>query len=760
MVHKDANLAVVGHLDAADRKQLEASLRASDRPFSAMMDDIPMSAVMLDIKGRVTYCNDHLSLVTGWPREEMIGRDWFVFVIWSDTNDVRTNFATALASPVKPWHRENEILTRSGERRRMRWNNTVLRSKGGEVIGTASIGEDITEQRLGESRIKQLNRVYAVLSGINALIVRVRDRDELFREACRIALEHGEFRMALVCIEDRDAQRIVPVASAGMAAELQASITDILRSNVGVANSLIAQSIRYNKTLVANDSLADPRVLWGKEYAESGVRSIAILPLMVSNEAVGALALFARESEFFQEEEIRLLTDLTANISFALEGIEKEKKLNYLAYYDVLTGLANRSLFLERLELFKRSAVSGGHKLAVFLIDLERFKNINDSLGRPAGDELLRQVEHWLTSRVGDPSLLARVGADQFALVLPEVNQEGDVTRLLEKTVEALPQQVFHLEGAEFRIGVKVGASLFPDDGADADDLLKNAEAALKRAKAKGDRFLFFTEKMTATVADKLTLENQLRQAVDRGEFVLHYQPKVSLASSKLTGAEALIRWNDPRTGLVPPAQFIPILEETGLIFEVGRWALHKAIEDYLRWHNVGLAPVRIAVNVSPLQLRHRDFIAEIERTIGIDAHAAAALELEITETLIMEDVKLSIAILQAIRDIGVSVAIDDFGTGFSSLSYLHKLPIDSLKIDRSFVNGMTIAPEGLALVSTIINLARWLKLKVVAEGVETEEQQRLLRLLSCDEMQGYIFSKPVPGEIFEAKYLTSSPIG
>ncbi|MDP3617260.1 MAG: EAL domain-containing protein, partial [Rhodoferax sp.] len=225
-------------------------------------------------------------------------------------------------------------------------------------------------------------------------------------------------------------------------------------------------------------------------------------------------------------------------------------------------------------------------------------------------------------------------------------------------------------------------------------------------------------------------------------------------ASGQVTSAEALIRWNNPRTGLVPPGSFIPILEETGLIYEVGRWALRQAIKDYLRWRAAGLPAVRIAVNVSPLQLRNRGFIAEVEQAIGIDKQAAAGLELEITESLIMEDVEHSIASLRALRAMGISMAIDDFGTGFSSLSYLTKLPVDTLKIDRSFVLDMTATPEGLALVSTIISLAHALKLKVVAEGVETEEQARLLHLLNCDEMQGFFFSKPVPIEIFEAKYL------
>jgi len=255
-------------------------------------------------------------------------------------------------------------------------------------------------------------------------------------------------------------------------------------------------------------------------------------------------------------------------------------------------------------------------------------------------------------------------------------------------------------------------------------------------------------------VAGRLTLENQLRQALDREEFVLHYQPKVSLATGKVTGVEALIRWNDPATGLIPPMRFIPVLEETGLIHEVGRWAVQKAIVDHLRWRDAGFPAVRIAVNVSPLQLRARGFAAEIERAIAVDARAAAALELEITESVIMDDVARNIATLESIRKLGVTIAIDDFGTGFSSLSYLAKLPVDTLKIDRAFVVDMMVGPEGLALVSTIISLAHSLKLKVVAEGVETEDQSRLLRLLDCDEMQGYLFSRPVPAAAFEETFL------
>ncbi len=605
-----------------------------------------------------------------------------------------------------------------------------------------------------EKKIAHLSRIQAVMGSINALIVRVRDRDELFREACRIAVEEGGFRMALLAIFDRNLMKIVPVASAGKDEELLTLINGVLSSSEGAPNTMVAQAIREKKAVVSNDSQSDPRVFFSRKYAESGVRSMAVLPLIVADEAVGALALYSEETGFFDQQELKLLTELAGDVAFAIDHIEKQERLHYLAYYDELTGLANRSLFLDRVTQYIHSAASSGHKLALFLLDLERFKNINDSLGRPAGDALLKQVAEWLTRSSGDANLLARVDADHFAMVMPEVRQDGDLARLVEKTLAAFLEHPFCLNDAMFRIAVKVGIALFPDDGADAETLFRNAEAALKKAKAGGDRYLFHTQKMTEAVAGKLALENHLRQALDNGEFVLHYQPKVNLVSGKLTSAEALIRWNDPRTGLVPPGRFIPILEETGLIFEVGRWALRQAIEDYLRWQAAGLPAVRIAVNVSPLQLRNRGFVAEIAQVIGIDSHAAAGLELEITESLIMADVKHSITILQAIRALGVTIAIDDFGTGFSSLSYLARLPVDTLKIDRSFVIDMTAGPQGLALVSTVINLAHSLGLKVVAEGVETEEQSSLLRLLGCDEMQGFLFSKPVPIEIFETKFL------
>ena len=752
----------------AANQRAQAALIDSEERFRQMAENIRDVFFLVDVDGeRVLYVSPAYEEIWGRSSESLYAnpQSWTEAVHPDDRASAYEKYGQIVSASKAEF--EFRMVRPDGSIRWIKVRGFPVRDDDDKIVRIAGIAADVTDQKTdaekfktAQDRITHLNRVYAMLSGINTLIVRVHDRDELFKEACRIAVEEGGFRMAMIATVHHSTTKIVPVATAGKDEELMSAINNILSSSEHAPKTMSARAIRDKKAVVSNAAQNDPQVLFSAQYIKAGVQSMAVFPLIVSNEAVGVLALYANETEFFKDEELKLLSELAGDVAFAIDHIGKQERLNYLAYYDVLTGLANRSLFLERVAQSIRSAVRGGDKLALFLIDLERFKNINASLGRPAGDALLRLVAEWLTSKLGDANLLARVGADLFAMVLPQVKQDGEVARALEQLMAAFLEHPFQLDDAVLRISAKVGIALFPYDGADSDTLFKNAESALNKAKTSGDRYLFYTQKMTDMVAGKLTLENQLRQALDKGEFVLHYQPKVNLASGKMTSAEALIRWNDPRTGLVPPARFIPILEETGLIHEVGRWALRQAIADALRWRSAGLAALRIAVNVSPLQLRHRGFIDEVRQAISIDAHAAAGLELEITESLLMENVQRSITSLQAIRDMGVTLAIDDFGTGFSSLSYLSKFPVDTLKIDRSFVIEMTDAPESLALVSTIISLAHALKLKVVAEGVETEEQSRLLRVLNCDEIQGFLFSKPVPSDIFEAKYLAlpSSP--
>jgi diguanylate cyclase (GGDEF)-like protein/PAS domain S-box-containing protein len=743
--------------DITARMNSEKALRDSERRFSDLLNNVELAAVMLDGAGLITYCNDYLLRLSGWKIEEVIGKDWFVLFAPPVLGDLKTTFRALLADRSDAREAEGEIFTRSGERRLIRWSNSVLRSPGGAVTGTASIGEDITQRRLIATRLRRLNRVYGMLSGISSLIVRVNERDELFKGACSIAMTQGLFKMAWIGRVDKSTQLIVPVAAEGADADLLAlvdgrsSLLDAIALN---GTSMTARAVREQRAIVTNEIAGDTTMVLNPARLDRGIVSMAILPLIVAGTAVGVFVLYAAETGFFDDEEMKLLTELAHDIAFGVDHIEKQERLDYLAYYDVLTGLANRRLFLERVAQYTRSATTGNHELAVCVFDLERFKNVNDSLGQPAGDELLRQVATWLTVNVADASLFARVDADHFAMVLPKIATEGDAARLIEKSLAAFVEHSFQLNDTVLRVAAKVGVALFPEDGSDAATLFTNAELALKRAKASGNRYMMFAQKMTEAVAGRLTLDNQLRDALRNGEFVLHYQPKVSLATGRVTGAEALLRWNNPRTGLVPPGHFIPALEETGLILDVGAWALRQALSDHQRWTALGLEAVRIAVNVSPLQLRQPEFIGLIEQLIGAGRQHAAALELELTEGLLMEDINHSVTNLQAIRELGVTIAIDDFGTGFSSLSYLTRLPIDTIKIDGSFVANMTSSSKGLALVSTIIGLGHSLRLKVVAEGVETEEQSRLLRLLNCDEMQGYLYSRPLATQAFEANHL------
>ena len=741
--------AVVMHVDITAEKRGQQSLLR----FAAAMDATVDAIYVIDRAGmQLIHCNDAACRMQGRTREEVLAGGACA-ASGIALNELESTYDRLIAGTRVDAPQELTRHRADGSEYWLEVRRQALRLDDRWTI--VSLVRDVTERKQAEKRIRQLNRVQSMLSGINTLIVRVRHRPELFREACRIAVEAGGFAMAWIGIVDRALLAIVPVASVGATEALLSCIEKGL-SLMGAAadRSPTVRVIRDKKSIVVNDAAAKSNRQDGRTYAEAGIRAFATLPLIVAGEAVGVLAFYARDVNFFHENEMKLLTELAGDVAFAIDHIAKQERLQYLSLYDPLTGLANRTLFIDRVTQFLRAAASRNRKLALVLLDLERFKNINDSLGRLGGDELLRQVAQWLLKRVGDSSRLARIGADQYALLLPAVSPETDLVKVIEMTLSAFLKHPFHWNGASYRLAAKTGVAMFPDDGLSAVTLFANSEAALKKAKTGGDPYLFYAQAMTDTAVGRLSLENQLRQAVDEEQFVLHYQPKVDLQSGKIAGAEALIRWNDPNTGVIPPARFIPVLEETGLIIEVGRWALHKAVQTYLGWLRAGLPAVRIAVNVSPRQLGGRGFAAEIEKVISIDRSAAGGLELEITESLIMADVKRSTASLQQIRSMGVTIAIDDFGTCFSSLSYLAKLPINTLKIDRSFIVEINSTPEAKSLVSMIINLAHSLRLKVVAEGVETAEQSQILRELDCDQMQGYLYSKPLPEETFAARFL------
>jgi len=601
--------------------------------------------------------------------------------------------------------------------------------------------ERALEEARQRDRIARLSRVREMLGAASSAIIRIRDRAALFQEFCRIAVGRGGFSLARVIERGADG---IAAATAG-SAPAGAPLLEILAAynrDPGRAQSLLALALRSGLPQVTNDMRNDERVAAREALTREGNYSLVVLPVRVDGAVVAAVQLRAGEPGFFDQEEMSLLGEMVANLEFALELLAKQERLDYLALYDPLTGLPNRTLFQDRLTQALEGARRAGGMLALTLFDIERFKAINDTLGQSAGDTALRAVALRLREAVGDINRVARLGGDLFAVMHPALGSASDAARMLEDKGAGVFGAPVRIVGRDIHLGAKAGIAVFPDDGADADALFRNAEASLKRAKETGERYMFYAPHINARVSEQVEFEARLRRAVERGELFLHFQPKVDLATRRIDGLEALMRWQGADGKFVSPAQFVPVLEETGLILEAGRLAFELAAAAYRDWTAKGLRPPRVAVNVSALQMRRSTFVAEMLDVVGgVDS----GVDLEITESLLMQDIDACIAKLAQLRQAGVGIALDDFGTGHSSLAYLSRLPLDTLKIDRSFVNGMTENAGDTSIVTAIISLAQALNLSVVAEGVETEEQARLLRLLRCDQMQGYLVSRPVP---------------
>ncbi|MGH8762552.1 MAG: EAL domain-containing protein [Nitrosospira sp.] len=618
---------------------------------------------------------------------------------------------------------------------------------------TTALTAEISQRKEYEARIIRLNRIYSVLSGINTTIVRVRSTQELFDKACRIAVDQGQLVFTWIGIFDAATQNITPVAKAGHEDGYLSQLNLTKVPDSPGSSGLIADAITQGKPAVCNDLALVSREGMQTSHAaalDRGYYSQVVLPLILDSALVGIFVLYASEAGFFDEEEMALFIEMAGDISFAMDHLKKEERINYLAFFDAVTDLPNRALFLDRVDQRISTINHDNEILSVIILDLERFSSINESLGHQAGDELLRQLAKRLKQTLEETAILARLSADYFAIAITHEEESTDIAHVLEKILFDIQDQPFLIGMHELRVSARAGTSSYPTDGPDTDTLLRNAETALKKAKFSCDKHLFYAPEFNARVSEKLKLETKLRRALEQDQLVLHYQPKIDLKSGQISGLEALMRWKDPEMGLIPPLSFIPLLEETRMILEAGRWALGKAIADSKKWQTMGLNPPKVAVNVSPIQLRQKDFVSMVAGVISGAGNVTIGLELEITESVIMQDIEANIRKLRIIRDMNIEVAIDDFGTGYSSLSYIAKLPVNVLKIDRAFIINMTSNPDDFTIVSAIISLAHSLNLRVIAEGVETKEQADLLRELKCDEIQGYLFSPGVPAEKIE----------
>jgi diguanylate cyclase (GGDEF)-like protein len=430
------------------------------------------------------------------------------------------------------------------------------------------------------------------------------------------------------------------------------------------------------------------------------------------------------------------------------EQIEMAKdQLDHLAHHDVLTDLPNRLLLQDRLSQAIEVSCRQGRQLALMYMDLDRFKHINDSLGHAVGDHLLQLVAKRLVECVRHSDTVSRQGGDEFVLLLPLIEHAEDAALSAQKILAALTLP-HHVDGHDLHVSVSIGISIFPDDGRDAQALIKCADTAMYCAKESGrNNYKFFEPEMNARAVQRQTVEASLRRALEAQEFVLHYQPKINLETGAIVGVEALIRWQHPERGLLSPGEFVSIAEDCGLILPIGRWVLREACRQGQAWLLDGLPPITVAVNTSALEFRAKDFVNNLRAILAETGLAPRYLELELTESVLMRDAESADSVLRAISDMGVKLAIDDFGTGYSSLSYLRRFPIDTLKIDQSFVKQMSANPDDATIVSAVISMGKSLKQRVIAEGVETPEQYRFLRAQQCEEGQGYYFGRPVPAK-------------
>ena len=448
-----------------------------------------------------------------------------------------------------------------------------------------------------------------------------------------------------------------------------------------------------------------------------------------------SLAAWKEEDSIFFSNIIRDITERKRN----------EKKINQMVYLDPLTGLPNRLLLNDRLSLAMDQAAQNKHSLSIMFIDLDRFKYINDTLGHAVGDQLLIEVAKRIQSLLGKHDTLSRQGGDEFIVLLPQTNAV-EVTKRAKAIVDALNQSLI-VEDQELYITPSIGISMYPTDGKDIDTLIKNADTAMYQVKERGkNNFQFYTLKMNEAVSRRMMVEVGLRKALERNEFTIAYQPQIEVNSNKIIGAEALLRWNHPEWGNISPAEFIPIAEETGLILQIGEWVLKEACLQNKEWQDQGYKPLRVAVNISSRQFQQSDLLDRIKNILKETRLAAHYLELELTESII-QDSKHAVGKMQQLKDMGIHLSIDDFGTGYSSLNYLKTFPIHTLKIDQSFTRNIYADPKDASLVETIITMAHNLNLKVIAEGVETEEQLQFLQQKQCNEAQGYYFSRPISAE-------------
>lgn len=739
--------------DALDRLPMfigraasEAAAQAARREAERRLHDIAHASRdwiwELDVEGRFTFCSPAVTKILGYSPEALIGRRYDELL---DAEEGPPSAGVpAPGTGVPPREGLARWRHADGGFRWLERSVVAITDERGAVVGYRGIDRDVTERRRDEERMARLRALHDMLGAIKRAMLRATDGESVLEEACEIAVKRGGFLHAFINVVDPQSGEVAALVSASTSAPDVRGLRFSIKNPTEGGFGMTARAVETGRPSVCNDLLNDAQpIAYRQRMLSTGQRANIVVPFSIDDGLIGTLNLGAAQPGVFGEHEVALLEELALDIGATLRNLRRARLLEFLSSCDLLTGLPQRSRFCE---LLAREG-EGASSVAVLVFDIEQIVAVNEAYGRECGDRLLQSIAERLRAAFPAVGRTAHFGGGLFAVALYGEDAKRDGRDVLAQ----LLGEPFDIGGVELRMAARSGSARAPEHGPAGEALVQKAEVALKQAKESGERHVAYTNPINERIAARLTLEQKLRRAVERGEFRLHYQPKFHLATRTLRGVEALLRWQTPEGENVPPATFIPVLEETGLLEEVGFWLFERALQDATCWRDAGLEPIEIAVNVSPVQLRHPGFLSRMKSIADEWHRAGAGLAIELTETAVLRDTDVVVRTLRELSSAGIRLALDDFGTGHSSLSLLAKLPVHELKIDRSFVALLGAQPRNAALVEAVRSMARAFGLGTVAEGIETPTQLQQLIGLGCEVGQGFLLGRPAgPDEILE----------
>lgn len=738
-------------VDISERIEAEEQRRQSQERYSLLFENAPAGVLIADADGICVDINPAACRIFGRERSASVGKHLSELAGGE-------NFPPApagLARFADGGRVQEEWRLPHGPDKDVSVRIILAGMPDGTIL---LLMNDVTERKLQEHRLARLDRLRRMIGAIHSAMLRRKDRASLLREACRIAVRDGDFTLAWVEEIDSSTGMLRRLVGSTACSSAEFSSDGLTFDPGHYKDTLGIRALRSARSVVAN-TLADSDIAphgFGNCIESPERPSGAAFPLLAAGKVDCALVLMAPESGFFDEAEIELLEWVARDLSYALEHIETASRLRHLIHFDPLTGLMNAQSFRQSLEALASEVRSRDGQLGVIVLDLEEFAQVNRQYGHAVGDLLLRDIGIRLSESFKDPALIARIGGDTFAVAEPSlVAGEVDVCEEMRGRLVLIFERLFRIGEKDIRLQARFGAARYSAATDDANELpdLERAGAALRLAKASGERFMKHTS--AGGQGSTRSLEAQLREALDREQFALVYQPRVDLVSGEIVGAEALLRWHHPERGLIMPGEFIGAAERCGLIVQIGNWVLEKVCSQQAQWRAAGVPIVQIGANISAVQINRGDLFKVVAETLARHRLPPDRLELELTESAVLQDTATSALVLKQLRGLGVGLALDDFGTGYSSLSHLKQLPFHRVKIDRSFIVDVTRSVEDAAIALAIIGIARSLRLKAVGEGVETHAQLMFLTQHHCDEVQGNFFSPPIEADAFVASILS-----